>query len=105
MKRPITRAAGTLILAAGLLAGCGAAAESPYASAASRATAIGYPAALAAARADSSAEVGAAPFSWWRRPIDLLRRAGAAQDAAESAADRLRELGASLGGMRQPPSR
>lgn len=104
MKRSIARAAGSLILAAGLLAGCGSVAgESPYASAANRAFQRGYPAAAAATRSGSSAP--ASPLAWWRRPMDLVRQAGAAEDAAKFAADRLREMGSKLGGPAQPASR
>ena len=106
MKQSITRAAGSLILAAGLLAGCGAAAaESPYASAAGRAVRSGYPAAVAAANGGSGANVGASPLSWWRRPMELLRQADAAEDAAKSAAERLRQMGSRFSGPSQPTSR
>ena len=106
MKQSIARAAGSLILAAGLLAGCGAAAaESPYASAAGRAMQNGYPAAVSAANGDSGANAGASPLSWWRQPMELLRQADAAEDAARSAAERLREMGSRFGGPSQPASR
>lgn len=104
MKRSITRAAGSLILAAGLLSGCGAA-DSPYASAANRALQSGYPAAVAAAKGDSGASAGTSSLSWWRRPMDLLRQAREAESAAKSAAERLREMGSKLGGPSQPASR